>query len=271
MHYAKKYWPLLSEISGIEKISVTTRNNAIKSLIILSKFLGVHEEFKDDLKSYGIKLSRPDALVAFTRIYTNCNNNLGEWIAQVKPVLKPEENLLLRFLRLSGLRLSEGITSFNMIIRLSREGKLSDYLNSELGILEHFRYRSIFIRGTKNCFISIVPESLIAEIKKSQPVSYAGISKRLQRRKIPCRINELRDYFGTFVIRHGLVAQESDLLCGRIPPSIFVRHYFSPAIKELRDRTLKALARALFLIDLIGLDQLENFLSNSFVGSLVIR
>jgi hypothetical protein len=43
------------------------------------------------------------------------------------------------------------------------------------------------------------------------------------------------------MIRHGLVAQEADLLCGRIPPSIFVRHYFSPAIKELKERTLKAL------------------------------
>jgi hypothetical protein len=43
------------------------------------------------------------------------------------------------------------------------------------------------------------------------------------------------------MIKHGLVAQEVDLLCGRIPPSIFVRHYFSPAIKELGDRTLKAL------------------------------
>jgi hypothetical protein len=46
--------------------------------------------------------------------------------------------------------------------------------------------------------------------------------------------------YGTFMIRHGLVAQEADLLCGRIPPSIFVRHYFSPAIKELKERTLKA-------------------------------
>jgi hypothetical protein len=44
------------------------------------------------------------------------------------------------------------------------------------------------------------------------------------------------------MIKHGLVAQEADLLCGRIPPSIFVRHYFSPAIKDLRDRTLHALA-----------------------------
>jgi intergrase/recombinase len=88
--------------------------------------------------------------------------------------------------------------------------------------------------------ISIVPKSIVAS-EKCKPVSYAAFTKKLQRRKIPTRISQLRDFYGTFMIRHGLVAQEADLLCGRIPPSIFVRHYFSPAIKELRERTLKAL------------------------------
>jgi intergrase/recombinase len=67
------------------------------------------------------------------------------------------------------------------------------------------------------------------------------VIEKLLKHRSPSRIKELRDYYGTFMIRHGLVAQKADLLCGRIPPSIFVRHYFSPAIKELRERTLKAL------------------------------
>jgi intergrase/recombinase len=155
--------------------------------------------------------------------------------------LTPEENLLLKFLRLTGLRCSEGIESFNLIIELSEKGRLHEYLSHDTGILEHFRYKEKFLRGTKNTFISIVPEALVDEITKSQSVSYAAITKKLQRRKIPTRISELRDFYGTFMIRHGLVAQEADLLCGRIPPSIFVRHYFSPAIKELKERTLNPL------------------------------
>ncbi len=156
-------------------------------------------------------------------------------------ILRPEETLLLRFVKLTGLRASEGIASYNLIIKLSRQGNLGTYLNSEAGVLEHFRFKAQFLRGTKNCYISIVPEGLITEITKSQPVSYTALLKRLQRRKMFCRISELRDYYGTFMTRHGLCVQEADLLCGRIPPSIFVRHYFSPAIRELRDRTLKAL------------------------------
>jgi hypothetical protein len=86
-----------------------------------------------------------------------------------------------------------------------------------------------------------VPESLIDEIVARRPVTYEAITKKLQRRKIPTRISELGDYYGTFMIRHGIVAQEADLFCWRILPNIFVRHYFSPPIKELRERTLKAL------------------------------
>ena len=234
MSYARRYYPVLESgnIGQLNSIPSTVRTDAIKSLIIISKFTGCYEQFKAFLKSYGIKPARPDAFAAFVRIYSNNNSNLDEWFTTVKPVLMPSENLLLKFLMLTGLRCSEGIESFNLIIELSEKCRLNEYLNAETGILEHFRFKGNFLRGTKNAFISIVPERLIYEIAKSRPVTYVAITKKLQRRKIPSRISELRDFYGTFMIRHGLVAQEADLLCGRIPPSIFVRHYFSPAIKD---------------------------------------
>ena len=43
------------------------------------------------------------------------------------------------------------------------------------------------------------------------------------------------------MVRHGLIKEEVDLLQGRIPPSIFIRHYWSPSFNELRERTLAAL------------------------------
>ena len=243
MSYAKRYCYILESgnIGQINSFSSTVKTDVIKSLIIVSKYIGFYEQFKSALKSYGVKSSRPDVFAAFIRIYNNKNADIGEWLSKVKPILRSEENLLLSFLKVTGLREGEGIASFNLIIELSKQGKVSEYFNSELGILEHFRYKNQFLRGTKNCYISIMPESLVAEIAKSQRVTYPGLIKRLHRHSIPSRISELRDYFGTFMIKHGLVAQEADLLCGRIPPSIFVRHYFSPAIKELRERTLKAL------------------------------
>jgi len=71
-------------------------------------------------------------------------------------------------------------------------------------------------------------------------VTYAAIIKRLRRKGLRIRINELRDYYATFMVKHGLIREEVDLLQGRIPPSIFIRHYWSTSFKELRDRTLEA-------------------------------
>ena len=73
-------------------------------------------------------------------------------------------------------------------------------------------------------------------------MTYAAIIKRLKRKGLRTRINELRDHCATFMVKHGLIREEVDLLQGRIPPSIFIRHYWSPSFKELRDRTLKAIS-----------------------------
>jgi intergrase/recombinase len=242
MTYTKRYNHLLfGNLREIDLITESCRNNAIKALIILSKYIGYHEEFRSALKSYGIKLHRPDAFVSFTRLYTNHNSDLWQWYAAIQPVLNTNEKLLLEYLRLSGLRKEEGVISFNKIIELSKEGKLGSYLNED-GFLEHFQFRKLFLRGTKNVYLSIVPKSLIDEIAKSESVGYNAILKRLQRRKMRSRICELRDAYGTFMVRHGLIKEEVDLLQGRIPPSIFIRHYWSPSFKDLRDRTLNALS-----------------------------
>jgi hypothetical protein len=169
MCYANRYYHILESSNGgqLNAVPSTIRNEVIKSLIVISKYIECYEQFKASLKSYGIKSSQPDALAAFVRIYSNNNNNLDEWFAKVNPVLTPQENLLLKFLLLTGLRCSEGIESFNLIIELSEKQRLHEYFSVETGILEHFRYKGKFLRGTKNAFISVVPESLIGEITGS--------------------------------------------------------------------------------------------------------
>jgi intergrase/recombinase len=119
--------------------------------------------------------------------------------------------------------------------------RTTDYYNEENGTLEHFKYPKLFFRHTKNVFISMIPKDLIEEMGKCKPITYEMIRLRLQRKGIKVRINELRDYYATFMVRHGLIKEEVDLLQGRITKSIFVRHYWSPAIKELKERVFQAL------------------------------
>ena len=117
--------------------------------------------------------------------------------------------------------MTEGVAAFNLIIESGQKGKLSEYL-TETGVLEHFRFKETFIRGTKNCFISVVPRELIAEIAQSEPVSYFAIIKRFQRSGMKSRIGELRDFYGTFMLSHSLfVSSLSCRVSGSFSPAEF--------------------------------------------------
>jgi intergrase/recombinase len=141
----------------------------------------------------------------------------------------------------TGLRTGEAIESFNLIIKLSRENKLSNYYNKDQSLLQHFQFKDIFIRGTKNAYVSFVPDELISETCNSEELTYVQIIKRLTGQGLKLRLDEYRDYFGSFLVKHNLIREEVDLLCGRIPPSIFMRHYWSPSFRELKERTLESI------------------------------
>jgi len=155
-------------------------------------------------------------------------------------VLRENERILLKFLLKSGLRKGESVESFNKVIELNKFGNLDDYYDSKLNCLCHFKYKE-FIRRTKNCYITFITEDLLNEIANSEPVNYNALRIRLNRKNMKCRINELRDYYGTYLLQHGILEAEINLCQGRIPPSIFIKHYWSPKLSELRDRIFKAL------------------------------
>jgi len=77
-------------------------------------------------------------------------------------------------------------------------------------------------------------------------IPYSSFRKRLDRKKMKLRFNELRDYFGTYLLNHGILEAEIDLCQGRIPVDIFIRHYWSPKLKELGYRVFKALMNSKF-------------------------
>jgi intergrase/recombinase len=232
---------LSGNLRELELLSPSVRDHAIKSLIALSKYLGVYDEFSSKLKNYGIKLSTPNTFSAFLRIMNGNSSDILKWYNEAKPILRDNERTFLKYLLCSGIRKEEGIKSFNRIIELAKSNRLPEYYDTQLNCLMHFKYPKDFIRRTKNCFISFIPENLVMEVANSEPITYEMIRKRLHKHKMKCRINELRDYFGTFLLQHGILEAEINLCQGRIPPSIFIKHYWSPKLSELRDRIFKAL------------------------------
>ena len=148
-------------------------------------------------------------------------------------ILRYNEKLWLGFNLLTGLRKEESINSFNLILQLFKDGKLGEYYNQELEVLEHFKYGDLFLRHTKNCYISIVNQDLVNQVSNSQPVTYSAIRKRLTRKGQLLRIKELRSYFATYLRNHGILAEYVGQIQGRIPKSVFARHYLK--VEDLKE------------------------------------
>jgi hypothetical protein len=108
-------------------------------MVNLAKYLGKYDEYKTRLSNCGVKwVNSDDAFNSFLRIINNNHSNLGAWYKATRNILRDNEKLWLRFNLLSGLRKQESINAFNLIIELSRENKLSEYYNEELGISRAF-------------------------------------------------------------------------------------------------------------------------------------
>ncbi|MEM3688138.1 MAG: integrase [Candidatus Micrarchaeia archaeon] len=248
IHYATKYFEFLENVQNIDVLPNTIKANVIKSLIILSKYLGIYNDFKSRLQQYGIKSPRQDAIKSFLRILNSSNSDILDWFVNAYNVVRDNERLYLRLLLTTGLRKDEGIKCFNKIIELSRENRLIEYYctlpNSDVKALCHFKYPREFLRRTKNVFISFIDENLLNQIANSEPLTYPMLRKRLERHSLKLRLNELRDYYGTYLLNNGIPQQYIDMLQGRIPVNIFLRHYLLVFnFKDLRDRVLSAISQ----------------------------
>ena len=244
MRYAKKYshFLLKRDFSELNTFSNCKRNHVLKALSALAKFLGMYEEFKGLMKSYGLKWSSVKAEDLIISRLTNANGNstIFKWISEVKSEL-PKLEVFLDFVLVSGLRYNESIRAYNLIIELAKEGKLSEYYNEENGVLEHFRFKQHFIRRTKKAFISFIPKQLIERISKSERLDWCQIQNWIKRKDLRLKFSDVREFWATYMTKH-LRQPEIDFLQGRVSASVFMRNYFNPIlIVDLRVRVFQGI------------------------------
>ena len=224
--HSRKYCSLLNDVNSILLSKPTIRNNVINALTALSRFLGTYNSFMAEMKAHGIKRARADPVQAFTRIFnSNAHKGLGEWYKNAMTVLKENERLYLRFMLLSGVRATEGVKAFNLIVEFGAK-YTEGYYDERTGFLEHFKYPKLFLRSSKNVYISAVPKELLDEISNSKGISYNALDKRLERAGLPMRIKQLRSFYATKMREMGLLSEQIDLVQGRVGKSIFLQHYF---------------------------------------------
>jgi hypothetical protein len=241
--HSKKYQHLLDDGNGIQLCKPTIRNNVINGLTALSKYLGTYEFFKKSMRVHGIKRVKADPVQAFTRIFNSkVHKGLGEWYKDAVAVLKENEQLYLRFMLLSGVRAMEGVKAFNLLVELG-PNYTEEYFNEETGFMEHFKYPKLFLRRSKNVYVSAVPKDLLDQISMSNGISYNALDKRLDRAGLPMRIKQLRSFYATKMREMGLLSEQIDLVQGRVGKSVFLQHYFKQDAILLSHRILKLLPR----------------------------
>ena len=242
-NYSRQYyWCLLNkDLSELFKLSNSKRRHVIKALSSLSKFLGMHEDFLRLVKNYGLKWSvQNDDLIIARFSKTVDPNEVFDWIRKVKTVL-PELSDFLDFMAVTGMRFLEALASYNLIIKLAREGRLSEYYDPEKEILEHYKFKELFLRKTKKVFISFVPRELVEKISLNEGLTFDSIFKKVQRHIGKMKFSDIRELHGTLLTRY-LNEAEINFIHGRISSSVFMRNYFNPIwITDLKERAMKGI------------------------------
>lgn len=164
------------------------------------------------------------------------SDGLFNWVREVKRKI-PDLALFVDFTIATGLRLDEAINSYRLIVGLDN---INDYYNTKQQILEHFRYKPIFIRRTKKAFMSFASKKLVNSVRSSGFLPTQDIiRKRLQRSGLNMRFGDLREFFASYSVKN-LRQPEIDFLQGRVSASVFMRNYFNPLwIDDLKMRSLE--------------------------------
>jgi hypothetical protein len=218
----------------LSQLPVIDRKNIVKALICYSKWRGEYVVFAGRLKAFNFKWTKQSAIQSFLKIINRPHESLPDYIKDVNKFLLPNEQLFTEFLAVTGLRVGEAVMAFNKLIETGGEG----YYNPELSCLEHYRH-SKFLRTTKNAFLSFISPELFDRVTKAKPISITALTQRIERNGLKTRLKDLRSFNNTFLRQKGGIESEIvDLLAGRVPESVFVRHYYGVNLQLLSKQIL---------------------------------
>jgi intergrase/recombinase len=231
-----------SKASVLGGLSKCNRRHAMAALANLAKFLGMYKDWKEIVSQAGLHWQKTSHLEVFLSMFNTDIGDVKAWLEEASEKLPEKYSVTLRFAAATGLRPDEACKSISLLSELAETDKIGEYLNAQLGVLEHFRFPNLFLRGCKNCYISFVPEELLELILYVKPkVKANGLRSAIEKVGLKVRIKDLRKLFATTLRENGISEEVIDLLEGRIPQSVFLRHYYKPdLLRSTREKVLEA-------------------------------
>jgi len=163
-----------------------------------------------------------------------------QWLCQAIQETPKSYGDFFIFCTLTGLRASECIACIELI---KDPDSFKTYYNENRQCLEHFRFPNLFIRRTKAAYISFVDKDILEIAQNCSKIpTYYGLKKALRHSsRWICNSNTVGRYSQRTLDSQAL-NQFVDLLQGRVPKTVFARHYFTPSL-NYRDRVIRELEK----------------------------
>jgi intergrase/recombinase len=229
IQYVKRFYYVLEKNNAQDLLSVSpeTRQHAMKSLASLSKFMGIYDRWQNLIKRFQLKWPKKEAFAVFNEIFNNSNESYTDmlsWIKESVSALPTSWSNVIVFNTLTGLRPDEGYKAMELI-----NSDTANYVDRARMLLLHYNYPDSFLRVSKNAYVSVINENIIRIARNSEPItSYRHIRNTFGSYSISMNMYYCRKVFATFLRNEGIEPEIIDLLQGRIPNSVFVRHYYRP-------------------------------------------
>ena len=183
-------------------------------------------KWKDIKNRYQLRWTNPNGLEVFNAIMIDSRENYSSMVSWLKDVcskLPQSYSNILLYNAITGLRPDEACKSISLIHKEEH-----NYIKKDVMTLEHFKYPEIFIKRTKRAYISVVTDSILKLAKQSSVCGYNALRLAIKGRALDMNMSYCRKIFADSLRMNGIEQEIIDLLQGRTPKSVFVRHYFRP-------------------------------------------
>jgi hypothetical protein len=217
----------------------------MSSLSALSNFLGQKDRWKAVIARYGLHWTdRANNMEDIAEmIYTDRFTEMIDELRKGFAIVPQQFSNYLEFDALTGLRPAEAIQSCNML-RNNGHG----YLNSELQVLEHFKFPAVFIRGKKRAYFSIVDAETLEIVRNTTSIDYEALRLEYKHRGLRFHMAFARKVFATWARRH-VDAEVVDMIEGRALATVFARYYHRPNLRTELSKIRSALPDLRKLLD----------------------
>lgn len=185
-----------------------------------SKYRGCYNRWKEIKEAYDLKWTTSTDLDIFNAIMESKNQYpaMLEWLKDTCNGLPDKYSSAVLYGALTGLRVGELFQSIRLV-----QTDLDNYMNKDRMLLEHYKYREIFIRRTKKAYITVLTPGILELGLECRDVGENSLRHAIKRLNLHDHLKYYRKIYAIHLRGKGIAAETIDLLQGRVPKERFCK------------------------------------------------